>query len=612
MLDLLKEHFGYDRFRPLQAEIINHVIQGNDSFVLMPTGGGKSLCYQLPALKFPGITLVISPLIALMKDQVDSLQACGIAAEFINSSLTQNQIREVCIRAQQKKVKILYIAPERFALSDFQIFIRTLPVSLIAVDEAHCISEWGHNFRPDYRNLSLLKTLLPFTPLIALTATATPKVQADIVSQLHIEKAKVFVSSFNRTNLYIGVIEKKQAFVKLANLLSRYQDAAVIIYCFSRNETETLADALNRNNFSAKAYHAGLSSEERAEVQDAFIKDRINIIVATIAFGMGIDKPDVRLVVHYTFPKTLEGYYQEIGRAGRDGLNSECILFYTYADMRKHEFFIEQITDPQQKKQAKEKVQIVSNYAQTTQCRKKYLLRYFGETLTENCGNCDSCMPQKKTEIVVMPKNTPAKRNSLDFNSELFAILRNLRKELANEAHVPPFVIFGDTALQEMAFYLPQTEQAFAQINGVGAKKLERYGAVFLEKIGAFVKTHNLIAPQRESAKPKLMPPAPQNKKLHHYQKTKAMIATQLPLMTIAQQQELTPSTIISHIDKLLSAREPIDISYLKPDPQMAFAIYNAIKKHGSSFLKPIFDELEGKYSYDDIRLVMLFIKHKP
>ena len=398
MRTILKKYFGFDEFRPLQKEIIENVLAGGDSFVLMPTGGGKSLCYQLPALKLSGITLVISPLIALMKDQVDSLKASGIAAEFLNSTLSGGEIERIKNEALGGKIKILYIAPERMALGGFESFLKNLSPSLIAVDEAHCISEWGHDFRPDYRNLKKLKNIFPGAPIIALTATATEKVRQDILSQLNLENPKIFVSSFNRENLFFRVVEKRNAFEKLLKLLNGREKESAIIYCFSRKDTENLAADLRAEGFSALPYHAGLDSAKRKKTQELFIKDKVNIITATIAFGMGIDKPNIRLVVHYTFPKSLEGYYQEVGRAGRDGLPAECVMFYTYADMRKHEYFLNDITDENLKRQIERKLRKVIEYAELNSCRRKYLLEYFGEKYeSENCGGCDSCLAKKET-----------------------------------------------------------------------------------------------------------------------------------------------------------------------------------------------------------------------
>ena len=343
MRELLKTHFGYDDFLPLQEQIIASVLKGNDNLVLMPTGGGKSLCFQLPALRLDGLTLVVSPLIALMKDQVDALKANGLAADFINSSLPQTEVRRVQMEALAGRLKILYVAPERLALDGFRAFLDRLDVSLIAVDEAHCISEWGHDFRPDYRNLKALRRLLPDAPVIALTATATPKVREDIVGQLALRDGRVFVSSFNRPNLSYDIRPKRKAYDVLLGLLDRHRGEPAIIYRFSRKDTENLAGRLSDDGIKALPYHAGLDGPVRRATQEGFVRDDVPVIVATIAFGMGIDKPDVRLVVHYDMPKSVEGYYQETGRAGRDGLPSDCVFFYSQADRIKHDFFIKKI-----------------------------------------------------------------------------------------------------------------------------------------------------------------------------------------------------------------------------------------------------------------------------
>ncbi|MEA3296079.1 MAG: ATP-dependent DNA helicase RecQ [Patescibacteria group bacterium] len=395
MKKILKKYFGYDEFMPFQEEIIGSVLDKKDTVAILPTGGGKSLCYQLPALKFKGLTLVLSPLISLMKDQVDALKENNIVAEYINSSLYPKEILEIQNRIEQGKVKILYVAPERLAMQNFQEFLQKINIELIAVDEAHCISEWGHDFRPDYRNLKCLKTLFPKTPIIALTATATPIVQKDIVKQLSLENAKIFIDSFNRKNLSFFILQKtaNTAFNRLVNLLQEYEQGSAIIYCFSRRDTENIAENLQIAGFGALPYHAGLNNKTRKQTQDLFIKGKIPIIVATIAFGMGINKPDVRLVAHYSFPKSIEEYYQQIGRAGRDGLPSKCVMFYSYSDKIKHEYFISKIEDIDEKYKVQAKLNQIVGYCEQRQCRRKFLLEYFGEKFyKENCGSCDICL----------------------------------------------------------------------------------------------------------------------------------------------------------------------------------------------------------------------------
>ena len=397
MLNLLKKNFGYDRFRPLQEEIVENVLAENDTVVLMPTGSGKSLCYQLPALRLEGLTIVISPLISLMKDQVDALQGNGISATFINSTLSLSEIASIKRQAIDGSIKILYVAPERFAISSFRDFLHTLRVSLIAVDEAHCISEWGHDFRPDYRNLKNLRSYFPDTPIIGLTATATKKVREDIVEQLNLDNPQIFISSFNRANLTYIVQPKRNAFRMLLDLLQKHKDEPAIIYCFSRKNSEGVAGDLRSEGFNAMPYHAGLDNETRRETQERFIRDEVPIVVATIAFGMGIDKPDVRLIVHYDLPKSLEGYYQETGRSGRDGLPSECILFYSYGDKIKQDFFIDQIADKDEREKAQKKLRQVIDFCELNRCRRRYLIEYFGETWKEgNCGGCDVCLSPRE------------------------------------------------------------------------------------------------------------------------------------------------------------------------------------------------------------------------
>ena len=724
MKQLLKTYFGYDEFRPLQEEVIDNVMAGKDTFVLMPTGGGKSLCYQLPALKFEGLTLVISPLIALMKDQVDALKTNGISAEYINSSLLPAEIQEIQERVIAGEVKILYVAPERLALQNFQSFLKTANIKLIAVDEAHCISEWGHDFRPDYRNLKLFKSQFPNIPIIALTATATVKVREDIIKQLSLNNSKPFVSSFDRENLAMIVTRKKRAFDKLLRLIQKHKNEPAIIYCFSRKDTENIAMDLQAEGFNALPYHAGLNNETRKKNQELFIKDEVSIIVATIAFGMGIDKPDIRLVVHYTFPKTIEGYYQEIGRAGRDGLPSECVLLYSYGDARKHEFFIDQMEDAVEQEKCREKLKQVIEYCETVVCRRKYVLKYFGEEyiFPDNkntdgeigCGACDICLNPNSlfdaTEIsqkilscvirtgnrfgrnyiadVLLGKNSPQifdnqhsnlsvfgivqdfkkdeinhlmkalislgflqvdsgkyptisvaqkgiqflkqkkllelpkmredleeqeesiSRRKIEYDLELFEELRILRKQIADENSVPPFMIFSDVSLREMAHYFPVDQNNFSKIGGVGAKKLEQFSEAFLAVIKKHIKENNLqpleipVRIQSKSIGRRVSSAFPEK-----YTRTKEMLFQKFPIAKIADEEGLKYGTIVVHIEKLISSGEDVDIDYLKPPEKRLEKIKMAFEECGDEKLKPVFEFLDEEYSYDEIRLGKLFWK---
>ena len=710
MYTLLKQYFGYDSFRPYQEEIIQHVLEGRDSLVLMPTGGGKSLCYQLPALKFEGVTLVISPLISLMKDQVDGLKANGVEARYLNSSLSPKESEEIMEALRQGKIKILYVAPERFSVGAFQDFLKTLRMSLIAVDEAHCISQWGHDFRPDYRNLKQLKSLFPSLPIVALTATATPKVQADIMQQLDLERPKKFVTSFDRPNLEMRVIRKKNSLEKLVHLLQGYKGESVIIYCFSRRDTEEVSRDLVVNGFHALAYHAGLSPEVRKKTQDKFVRDEVSVIVATIAFGMGIDKPDVRLVVHYTFPKSLEGYYQEIGRAGRDGLPSECVLLYSYGDKRKHDFFIEQLPDPSRQMKEALKLEEVIHFCELTKCRRRHLLDYFGESVVEDCGNCDVCkqekevfdateLAQKMLSAVVRTGNLFGKNYVIDvlrgsrgkkilerhhdqlsvygiipnqskddlghvfkmlyernflrrndgeyptfsitqrgmsfltsdetfeiprmpmdvfekvseevaYDVDLFERLRVLRKRLANEHQVPPFVIFGDKTLQEMATYFPVDEANFSRLAGVGQSKLERFGEVFIRFVQDYCTekgVSSVSVPQKGGSGRAVKKVV----KKDRYEATLRMIREKKMLLEMAELQGFRESTILRHIEKLIESGEDLDITYLKPEPEVYDRVCEAFEACGGSFLRPVYEYLGGEVDYEIIRLVGVFYWQK-
>jgi ATP-dependent DNA helicase RecQ len=713
---LLQKHFGYSAFRPLQEEIIKTVLDGKDCLTVMPTGSGKSLCFQLPALCLPGITLVISPLIALMKDQVDGLQADGVAAAFLNSSQTSQDQARIMDDARAGRLKLLYIAPERLSVGNFRAFLSSIPLSLIAIDEAHCLSEWGHEFRPDYRLLAELRTLFPRCPCIALTATATPQVQDDIRAQLKLSDAPLFLSSFNRENLTYHVYPKERSFERLVMTLRKNGRLPAIIYCFSRKDTEMLAIDLKAEGFSCLPYHAGLEQEVRSKAQERFMRDEVQVITATIAFGMGIDKPDVRTVVHMDLPKTMEGYYQETGRAGRDGLPSDCILFYSHADTFKHEYFIRQIEDASQQRIARAKMEAMTAYAEIRSCRRRSLLRYFDEHFApESCNSCDRCLVQEElfdaTQIaqkilcgviktgerfggahvadVLKGKNTAriralghmqlsvfgivqdfsdqqikdlighliakgyllkatglystlsvtpqghallasqeklllpklpealifaeqARQTDIAFDPMLFEELRTLRRSIAERQKVAAFIIFGDRSLREMAAYFPQTPQKFQQIYGVSDQKLAQYGEAFLGVIRRFAAAHGhgeqeIPRPIRERHQERLV-----QEKGSTYGETLQLVRQKHALSDIARKRGLKESTIVQHLEALASVHTDLSIEHLKPSPEVFSEISAAFTLHGSEALSPVFTHFEGKFSYDILRLVRLFLKSQP
>jgi len=398
LLPLLKQYFGFASFRPLQEEIIRDALAGKDVFALLPTGGGKSLCFQLPALAKDGLTVVVSPLIALMKDQVDALQASGIAATFLNSSLNAAESRERLRGLHNGEFRLLYVAPERLMLSGFLSDLQKWSVQLVAIDEAHCISEWGHDFRPEYRQIAELRKHFPNVPFMALTATATGRVREDIVAHLKLREPKTYVASFNRPNLTYRVIAKSGAYDQLVEFLRGRRKESGIVYCLSRKGAESVAEKLSRDGIRARPYHAGLAPKERAEHQELFLRDEVKVICATIAFGMGINKPNVRFVVHYDLPKNIEGYYQETGRAGRDGLPGECVLLFSAGDAVKQMTFIDEKPNPQEREIARKQLQQMVHYAEGANCRRVELLAYFGEEFSaDNCGACDNCLSPRET-----------------------------------------------------------------------------------------------------------------------------------------------------------------------------------------------------------------------
>jgi len=398
LLHTLKTTFGYNAFRPLQREIIEASLAGRDVFALLPTGGGKSLCFQIPALHRAGLTVVVSPLIALMKDQVDQLQAAGISATFLNSSLGAAEARSRLAGLHRGEWRLLYVAPERLMMDHWQDNLKAWNVSAIAIDEAHCVSEWGHDFRPEYRQLAKLRELLPSVPVMALTATATERVRTDIVKHLKLREPIVFTASFNRPNLTYKVTPKDEPTKQIIAFVKSRADESGIVYCASRAATERVAEALAGRGFSARPYHAGLDADERSRNQELFLRDEVRIICATIAFGMGINKPNVRWVVHYDLPKNIEGYYQETGRAGRDGLPGDCLLLFSGGDAAKQTHFIDEITNPQEQQIARNQLRQIMRYAEGANCRRAELLAYFGEKFPhENCGACDNCLEPRET-----------------------------------------------------------------------------------------------------------------------------------------------------------------------------------------------------------------------
>lgn len=706
----LKEVFGYDTFRGNQEEIIQNTLSKNDTFVIMPTGAGKSLCYQLPAIVQPGTAIVISPLIALMKNQVDQMNAVGINARFLNSTLTKTEINKVKRDTIDGSVKLLYVAPESLTKEENVIFLKKAHVSFVAIDEAHCISEWGHDFRPEYRRIKSIVEQLGSVPLIALTATATPKVSLDIQKNLNMDKATIFQSSFNRQNLYYEVRPKQQAKKQLIQFVKSMKGKSGIIYCLSRKKVVEIAEFLKVNDISAAPYHAGIDSSIRMANQDAFLNEDIDVIVATIAFGMGIDKPDVRFVVHYDAPKSIEGYYQETGRAGRDGLEGKCLMYYSYNDILKLEKFNKDkpVTERENSKLLLEEV---AAYSESSVCRRKQLLHYFGEEYEgDNCGMCDNCLHPKEqfdgqvylqqaieavklTEErfgilhivnILMGKSTQHvksyKHDALDvfgkgheesedfwksvvrqalfnellkkdieqpglfrmsekgrqflekpypinisrdhefetggeeeeiekltidaksYDTVLFDMLKALRKTEAKHRGLPPYVIFQDPSLEEMATVYPATADDLKKIIGVGESKARKFGKPFLKLISEYVEEHDIITASDILVKSSGVK---SKNKIFIIQQ----IDKQIDLEEIADTKNIKYEALVKEIENICNAGTKLNLDYYIDqllDDDRQDDIYDYFMSAESDSIEDAISELGEDYSEDEIRLMRI------
>lgn len=707
LLDGLKKYFGFKSFKGNQKEVILNLLDGKDSFVLMPTGGGKSLCYQLPSLMLGGTAIVISPLIALMKNQVDAMRSFSTnnnVAHFLNSSLSRAEINRVREDVLNQKTKLLYVAPESLTKEENIEFLKKVNISFYAVDEAHCISEWGHDFRPEYRRIKPIVYAIGKAPIVALTATATPKVQHDIQKNLGMLDATVFRSSFRRENLYYEVRPKVNAVKDIIKYIKGNENKSGIIYCLSRKKVEELAENLSVNGISALPYHAGMDAATRAKHQDMFLMEDVDVIVATIAFGMGIDKPDVRYVIHYDIPKSLEGYYQETGRAGRDGGEGKCITYYSFKDIQKLEKFMQGKPVAEQEI-GKQLLLETASYAESSVCRVRQLLNYFGEEMKEDCGNCDNCLSPKKkfegkdyvitslkTVLAVKEKfkaqhiaNVIAGKSTSEIKSYkhdiipefgigkekdnkfwnailrqaliarlldkdieqygllnvtpkgkeyikapssfmmaedndysesdtvaagtssvdplLMNMLRDLRKKISKKLGVPPFVIFQDTSMEDMAVQYPIKMEELTHIVGVGQGKAMKYGKAFIELIKVYVEDNKIDRPQD------LVVRTIANKSINKVQLIQS-IDRKVPLDDIANSKGMEMMQLIEEIETIVYSGTRLNIDYYLNDlmdEDIQEEIYDYFMEAETESIEDALEELgEEDFSEEDIRLVRI------
>jgi ATP-dependent DNA helicase RecQ len=716
----LQNHFGFDGFKGPQQEIIETLLNGRDTFVIMPTGGGKSLCYQLPAMICDGVAIIVSPLIALMKNQVDLVRSYSSkddVAHFLNSTLNKGQQKVVKDDLTSGKTKMLYVAPETLTKEDNIDFFKSIPISFFAVDEAHCISEWGHDFRPEYRRLKEMMDLInPDVPIIALTATATPKVQSDILKNLGLREPAVFISSFNRPNLYYEIlpkVNKEQTNKSIVRFIQSHKDKSGIIYTLNRKTTEELAGMLMANGIKAVAYHAGLDSKLRAERQDQFLNEDVSVIVATIAFGMGIDKPDVRFVIHYNIPKSIENYYQETGRAGRDGMEGKCILYYSHKDVAKLEHLMKDKPLSEREVGAQLINETVS-YAESSVCRRKTLLYYFGEPYddTQSCGHCDNCLhPKEKIEakagavtvlkaikalgehftieyliqiltgkattqvqmyrhdtlpafasgndqephywnslvrqmllheliekdiveygvlkltkkglaflkkpgsFFIVLNNLFEEANADDEESEaaiaagtvadekLLELLKNLRKKVAKEKNLPPFVIFLESSLEDMATMFPTSMPELEKISGVSKGKAIRYGKPFLDVITAYVEENDIIKPDDFVMKSVMNR---NNNKIFIIQN----VDKKIPLETIARSKDLRIDELLEEMETIVASGTKLNLNYAINDMVDEYEqeeIIDYFKSCETSSLQIAQEELaDSNFNWEQLKLMRI------